>query len=361
MPAADETVICIYCTKSKPPSREHLVARSIGGNLVGRRLCKACNTGTGHLDQHLADNVVVSMLRVANTPADAFDVKLGGEQLTTDADGRLFPIAVRNQYRPEVYPMLRFMPTPTGAQVRIQLADRADARRLITFLERHGVQGFDHLHGKIVEWLQPGEAALVMHRTDDGYLAFADEAVGGRARALLREKADELVLALGREISEDGTSLDKPMVQIAGELRLNDLYRAVTKLAFNLFAHRTPDELALRPEFNDLRNYVLGTDIRNVVGEAGAVEVDPRFVTWMTDGKPFVFADMEHTVVLTERDRRLVAVVSLYRHLVFLVDLGPVSRSPWPHPQVLVVRGDRQETRWLELAEMVSMLRADPA
>lgn len=356
-----EQVICIYCKELKPPSREHLVARNIGGNLVGRRLCPACNTGTGDIDQHLADNFVVSMLRVANTPRGTFDVKLGGEQLAADSEGRRFPIAVRNEYRPEVYPMLRFTPTPTGARVGVQLSVPADARRLIKFLERHRAQAFERLHGKLVEWLQPGEAALVMHRSDDGYLALADEAVGQRARALLREKTDDLVQALGRDLANDDGLLDKPHVEVAGEIRLNDLYRAVTKLAFNLFAHRTPDEVALREEFDDLRSYVLGKDIRDVTGEDGTIQPDPRFATWLTGATPFHFEDMQHTVVLTEREGRSVALVSLYRHLVFLVDLGPARRSPWLHAQVLVVRGDRQETRWLELPEIVRMLQDRPA
>lgn len=361
MQPEDEQVTCIYCKELKPPSREHLVARSIGGNLIGRRLCTACNTGTSDIDQHLADNVIVSMLRVANTPLGAFDVKLGGEQFTADAEGRRFPIAVRNEYRPEVYPMLRFTPTPAGARVGIQLSDPADARRLVKFLERHRGQSFERLHGKTVDWLEPGEAALVMHRSDDGYLAFADEPVGQRARALLREKVAELVQALGRDLPDDGGRLDRPHVQIAGELRLNDLYRAVTKLAFNLLAHRTPDEVALNDDFDEVRNYVLGKDIRDVMKEDGTIEPDPRFVTWLTEASPFVFEDMQHTVVLTEREGSSVALVSLYRHLVFLVDLGPARRSPWPHAQVLVVRGDRQETRWLELHEIYRMLRARPA
>ena len=38
------------------------------------------------------------MLRVLKTPADAFGVKLGGDQVIHDSDGRLLPVDVRNQF-----------------------------------------------------------------------------------------------------------------------------------------------------------------------------------------------------------------------------------------------------------------------
>lgn len=91
-------------------------------------------------------------------------------------------------------------------------------------------------------------------------------------------------------------------------------------------------------------------------GPDGAVVPDPRFVTWALEGKPLTFRDMEHTVVMTGHDGRLMAVVTLYRSFVFMVDMGPFP-APWPFPQVLVVRGDRQETRWLDLAERVELMR----
>jgi hypothetical protein len=361
MQSDDETVICIYCKQPKPPSREHLVSRALGGNLVGRRVCKDCNTGTGGIDEHLVDNFLVSMRRVANTPREAFDVKLGGEQLITDAAGLKIPVAVRNGHRPEVYPMLRFTPTPTGAQVRIHLsAPKKDASRLIAFIRHHSANRFDrqHLHGKVVAWLEPGEAALIMHRSNKGYLAYADEGVGPRARALLREEESQFVASIEDMRTKQFEVVEKPRVEITAEIRFNDLFRAVTKLAFNVFAHHTPDDIALLEEFDDLRRYVLGEDIRDVVDSASnAVHMDARFVTWIPEGEPFLYEDMQHTVVLMDNGGRLLALVSLYRDFTFRVDLGPVTKPIWFHPQVLVVRGDRTTTRWLTLMEIYRMMQ----
>ncbi len=346
---------CIYCLLPKPGSREHLVPRSIGGNLVGRRVCKACNTGMSDIDQHLGDNAVVSMMRVANTPAGSFDVKLGGEQVLDDPSGRRVPVAIRNQYAPSLHPMMRFTPTPAGAEVGVHFSEAVDAKRLARFIDKHREAAFAELHSKRVDWLDAGEAAVVMHRAKDGYLAVADDAAEPRARALLVEKADELIAILEGSFPEAAT-IAQPRVQIAAELRLNDLYRAVAKVAFNLLAHRTADDFVLRSDFDDLRQYILGRDVRDVEGPDGAVVPDPRFVTWALDGQPFTFRDMEHTVVMTGHDGRLIAVVTIYRSFVFMVDMGPF-RPPWSYPQVLVVRGDRQETRWLDLTECVELMR----
>jgi hypothetical protein len=354
-----QEVICIYCLLPKKGSAEHLVQRGIGGNMTGRRICQGCNTGMSDIDQHLADNTIVSMLRVANTPKGSFPVKLGGELFTTDSAGRKVPVTLRNEYQPELQPMMRFTFKGGGqVAVGIQLSDPSDAERLAKFLEKHRKGAYDVLFCKVVDWLEPEEAAVVMHREKDGYLAASDGAVGARARTLLNEKAEELIAILRKPLPEEGT-LDKPWVEVSSELRLNHLYRAVTKLAFNLFAHRTPEDLALSSDFHAARDYVAGRDVRSTTNADGDPEPDGRFVSWMLQGKPMVFRDLEHTVVLTVHNREYCALVTLYRQLVFFVRLGPARGTrPWFAPPVLVVRGDRQETRWLELAECVELMRA---
>ncbi len=63
----------------------------------------------------------------------------------------------------------------------------------------------------------------------------------------------------------------------------------------------------------------------------------------------------------TQGDGQYMALITLYRSLVFVVRLGPVRGTPpWFSPQVLVVRGDRQETRWLDLQEGVDLVHEDP-
>ena len=60
-----ETIACIYCRQVREPTREHVLPRSLGGDLVRPILCKDCNSRRlSPLDQALAERSFVSLSRV---------------------------------------------------------------------------------------------------------------------------------------------------------------------------------------------------------------------------------------------------------------------------------------------------------
>jgi len=359
-----ELITCVYCLKEKESSREHLIQRGIGGNLVGRRVCKECNRRMSTIDQHLADNAVVSMLRVLKTPSEAFRVKLGGDQLIHDSDGRPLPVDVLNQFKPEIQPHFRFSTAASHGpqvQVKMHLADHSDAARFIKYLRRLRDRGTEALHAKTVDWLNDQEAALVMHRSKDGYLALKHGEDAEKAKQLIERGADQLIAALEGIGEPEPSTIPKPAVRFNSEVRLNDLFRAVAKIGFNLLADRTPDTVALDPSFNDLRAYILGDDVREDSVD-GVPCPDSRFVTWLVkEAEPLTFRDYEHIVVLSDNDSEFHAIITLYGSLAFTVSLGPTTATPsaWRTPQVAVARADRQESRWLELMEIVEMFKIE--
>jgi uncharacterized protein YlaI len=42
-------IICIFCAERKKGSREHLVPKSLGGNLVIKYVCQDCNSVLGRV------------------------------------------------------------------------------------------------------------------------------------------------------------------------------------------------------------------------------------------------------------------------------------------------------------------------
>ena len=116
--------------------------------------------------------------------------------------------------------MMRFTPTASGAKVGVHFSEAVDAKRLARFIGKHRETAFVELHTERVDWLDAGEAAVVMHRAQDGYLAVADDAAEPRARTLLVEEADELIAILEGSFPEAATIV-QPCVQMAAELKLN--------------------------------------------------------------------------------------------------------------------------------------------
>lgn len=359
-----ELITCVYCLKGKESSREHLIQRGIGGNLVGRRVCKECNHRMSAIDQHLADNAVVSMLRVLKTPAEAFGVKLGGDHVIHDSDGRALPVDLRNQFKPEIQPHFRFSTAASDSrqvQVEMHLADPSDAARFIKYLRRLRERGTETLHAKTVDWFNDQEAALVMHRRQEGYLALKHGEDAEKAKQVIERGAAQIIAALEGIGEPEPSTIPKPAVEFNSEVRLNDLFRAVAKIGFNLLVDRTPDAVALDPSFNDLRAYILGDDVRQDSVD-GVPCPDSRFVTWLVkEAEPLTFRDYEHVVVLLDHDSEYHAIITLYGSLAFTVRLGPTTATPsaWENPQVAVARADRQESRWLELMEIAQVLKIE--
>ena len=92
-------------------------------------------------------------------------------------------------------------------------------------------------------------------------------------------------------------------------------------------AVRLGTEFALRPEFDEIRAYILG-DIRHPdpLGK-NRVAVDSRFVDQPTEQKSVFLHTEGHAVALAPVDRSLYALVTLYKQHEFRIRLGEIPLS----------------------------------
>ena len=365
-------MICIYCGEEKPPSKEHLLPKGLGGNLIGRFVCKQCNESLGEIDHALVNSALVTMARVMNTPKDAFKVTHGGIVTMTDADGKSREGRIINQYAPEFYPELRFkLGTASEAaatsenkaktEIRVSGSSLKDIQGLLTFLAKQHETEFIDLYTKVDDSLDVGEVVVVHKKRKNGYLAVHAKEFESRAKQVLNEELDNIVSAL-KASEPESQPIPHPQANMELEIKINDVFRAVAKLAYGLAAERAGVEFVRSTEFDDLREYIRGNDIRNSEVAAGDVPHDSRFVAMRNSIGKSSENDPMHTVILHCQEGVLKAFVELYRVSRWSVILGRCELCPCNGPQILISSGDRKMTRWLEPLEVVKFIfEADKA
>ena len=313
-----QDIICIYCKRHAPPSREHAFQRSLGGDLVSKVVCERCNNSFSRIDQALAERSPVSMLRVASTPEDAFSVKLGGVVTTYDENARIFvELELRNALRPVALPQLHLRPNGKGNAVA---ANQDAKQRLIDFIDANldsidKVHRFYGLHG-----LSPDSVALVVTRPNEGYIRFIrpgdeDWYFPMLQKAWTNDLRPQLVA---------NTTIETPRppceVSLYYKYAPNDVYRAIAKSAFNVLAIKRGATFVLRPEFDSIRQYILGdVQLSEVLG-TDAIALDQRFVVEIPEAEQHIsFTDDEHAVVFYYRNPELIALVTLYGSHLYVV------------------------------------------
>lgn len=307
-----------------------MLPKSLGGDLVEPMLCAECNgEKLSPLDQALAERSLVALARVAYTPKTAFAVKLGGDQFfKDDVSGLVFDVVLKNEMQPVLLPQVHLKQVVDEHTVvmSIGVADQASFERLDKVLKAWIEDGtLSATHVKIGPHHAGPTARFVAHRMGDAYV-----------RAQSQEDAERLIEALQvgwnkastekRKAIQAGKgqrSVEKPWVQIDVEWKLDDANRAVAKIAMNTMAARIGSQFALSPEFDPLRAYILGEDIRHPPQLApGEIAVDGRFVTRTDDAA--VVPTGEHAVTLCYVAPTLYAWVTLYRDHNYVVRLGDI-------------------------------------
>ncbi len=331
---APEKITCIYCRQLREPTREHVLPRSLGGDLVRPILCKDCNgRRLSPLDQALAERSLVSLSRVGFTPETAFDVRLGGDHFVKDdASGLVMDVAITNEMRAIVMPQAHVFVDGEETRLSILTADTDDLVRLNAFVVKQLDSGrLSKMHTKYGPEDAGASARLVMHREGDGYLRAQGEADAQRLVAVLQEHwaaayAQHTARVAAGGPPPEGRSIPKPAVHVHVSYRPDDTNRAVAKIALNVVAARLSPEFALAPEFDDLRRYVLGDDIRHPERvDPNEVLVDPRFVSQLPPDTHAIVPTDEHAVTITYAPPTLFAWVTLYKTHNFLVKLGDIA------------------------------------
>jgi hypothetical protein len=358
-----KVIICIYCKQRKPSSKEHAVQRSLGGDLTLPDVCVACNGGFSPIDRALAESSLVSLMRVGLTPATAFEVKLGGDQFYLDsASGLTFELATRNELRSELYPQVHFLLADSGNHsLALSVKDRVAFERLADYVDGKLASGeLRSIHQKIGPPEAGATPRLVMHRTDDGFIR-GQSAEDLALFVSVLEQQWQRFSASYRD-SFDGpsppqaTEVKSPTVQHILRINVNDVYRAIAKIAFNVMAAKLGPDLALQPEFDPVRDYIRGLDVRIPTVQPGQLAVDDRFViSAAPKTEPPIPCD-DHAVVIFGDDYGLVAWVTLYKSNNFIVRLSsvtPLDLIPLAH----IFSATRTGNRPLDLEEIVKRLR----
>jgi len=369
--AEPDIITCIYCRAQRPPSREHALQRSIGGDLVMRLLCGPCNNGFSKIDEALAERSLVALDRVAYTPANAFPVAMGGDHFHFDPDAQLWcDVAVVNGVQPLLLPQVHLhRGQDNSPNLAVVASNRASLDRLFDFVSEKLASGT--LRSTYLKtgperccnsshFTMHRDPPLTKHDKRDGFVRVPRS---GDEREFfdVLEKGWADTMAQTRAAFEQGglkqTFVEKPSINVTVSVRLDDTFRAIAKTAFNLVAVKLGVEFALRPEFDGLRDYVRGIGLVHPPRAPGEVMVDGRFVTMCPHDTPARVPTQEHAITLAYDAPRLVAWVTLYGTQNFVVRLAELERYEHP-PMTHEFSIDRRGNAALSEGEIFERMRA---
>ena len=333
MAAPQDTITCIYCKLELPPSREHILARSIGGDATRPITCSPCDTKIlSPLAHALARRSIVAMSRAAYTPPDAFDVELEGNHFHYDRAKDMYTdVTLANGFRPHVFPQLHFR---CGTdEISFTGQDHESVAQIVDFTDKLVARRtLRALHVKVGPVDRCSTGRLVLHRPNDGYVRVRAKGDENAIFDTLESKWKALREGILSATVINETH-EKPTIHVGLSITLDDTFRAVAKTAFNVLASDVGTEFALRPEFDGIREYVLGRDIRHPETlEPDQVAVDGRFVRMLApDQSPALpSASNEHMVTLFYRTEYVRACVTLYGDNSFFVKLGAIDLTSFP-------------------------------
>jgi len=325
-----DTFICIYCKLPKPTdqrSKEHLLQRSLGGDLTDQFVCKGCNGDFSKIDQALSDRSTVTLSRVAQTPLSAHGVKAGGISTYYDREQDLYiEVELRNKLTPFVLPQLHMR---ANGQCQLIALDRDAAEQVVKFigqgLSAGSMESVHRFYG-LPNGVGTNTAALVVRKPGEGYVrlpARGDESWFFPMLKAAWQQGLAAALANAKPVAKPG---EFPEVRLDFKLAPNDVFRAIAKSAFNVLAFKRGPDFVLRPEFHPIRDYIKGAVVLPENLPDGEVAVDTRFVTEIPDDQQQIsFVDEAHAVVFCYLKPELIAFVTLYGSHLFLVRIAAIE------------------------------------
>lgn len=174
------------------------------------------------------------------------------------------------------------------------------------------------------------------------------------------EKNWSAIEAQNRTRLQSGTQAryhEKPAVQLTMSVHVDDVFRAVAKVAFNTLAARMQPEFVMAAAFDPIRDYITGRDVQPTPATSPeALSVDTRFVTSLeSDAAPIVETE-GHAVTIAYNHPSLFGWVTLYERHHFLVRIADVELSDFL-PIVQEFSPVRGESVALDLPELVRRFR----
>lgn len=325
----DEEKKCVYCREVRAPSKEHVLQKSLGGDLTTTSqhtaspvVCKQCNQGFSGIDQSLAERSLPAFTRAAFTP-EQLAVQLGGEHFHYDCDLDMWlEVKILNGMRAHLQPQLHYR----DGGLSFLASDAAEKEAFTNLLSsRRSAGRLSSMYIKTTPRDKCTTPRIVQHRSDDLFVRAADEAEGRQLLGLI--DAEWLKLEEQLRVGAYAASIiERPRVNVTIPIRFDDNYRAVAKTAFNFLATQKGAAFALRTEFDGIRDYIRGISIVHEGGaEPGRVAIDTRYVRAAAFGAPPIVPTDAHAVALFYDKPTLWGLVTLYKQWSFVVMLGEID------------------------------------
>lgn len=369
-----ETIVCIFCLKDKLPSDEHVIPRSLGGNLIIRCVCKECNNGLSHLDQSLADASLLLLPRLMHQPGATWGHS--AYLAENEENKQILEIKIGHKLESTVKTQLIF--SKKNDTNKFSIRGRGSNSKgyeeffkvLRKQLSKNGVQGIKTLVKISEDEDDQLSFRLVLNRSNEVVFrpSTKDKIESDRATMidLIEKRLDEIeknILEAVRNTNEKRHNLPGLTIHMAPDFEKN--LRAVSKIAYTFLASKYGCKFVSTTAFNPLRKYIItgeGADEQCCLWWNGDQKekslTSSRFAQWLKEnGQPFYFGGPNvHTITIFSLKDRYGIIIEFYSQISFAVDLGNIG-VPLQFPRIQEFDYVNKTNREVTLDEIIKNMQ----
>lgn len=328
MVSKGQSITCIYCRETRAPSKEHALQRSLGGNLTISDVCTECNNKFSVIDQSLAEESQVALIRVGLAKPSGMPTRLGGDHFRLNEAGFWEDVKIINGLQAVILPQIHLVETgPNGeAQLAIVASEDQELQQLFIQLDRRVADGtILSTHIKIGPNEHCTTTRLVGHRRDGVYVRAATQEKGDLFLRTIASKWAGLRAQVSNSPQPQVRTIAHPQVHTTQRICFDESYRAIAKTTFNVLAAKRGAQFVLRSEFDPIREYIRGINlIHQDPLPPGEIAVDTRFVRPLPMNAPPFVPTASHAIAIAYAAPTLAGLVTLYEKYSFIVRLADI-------------------------------------
>lgn len=343
--ADSNSIKCIFCLEMKPSSDEHVMPKTLGGNLILRCVCETCNNGLSHLDQSLSDNSLLILPRLVQQPDATWGQS--AHLATEELNGKNLEIKVGHKLQPEMKAQLIF--TPKSIKGEYQLRGSSESSEgyeeffkvLRKQIAKKGTTSIPILSPvDKSESSEPGFRLVLNRSSQVVFRASSEDANADEEFAAMVDLLDSKLESIEKSLIEAAKMapvkrIDQPGVIFNMSFDFGKNLRAVSKIAYTFLAKTYGCEFVSGPNFDSLRQYILtgaGADDQGCLWWNGDEKEkslgSTRYATWLKDHNDQVYSfgrPEAHVVSVCEQVDRHVVMLEFYGQFSFAVDVGNIG------------------------------------
>ncbi len=350
------SLICLYCRSLQGPfTDEHVLQKGLGGNLKIPDVCSRCNNQTlARIDRALLECSPISFDRLMRTP----NVRLGGSSVVR-RDSSDIEMRIDDGFTPRPVPQIHaplpWAPGPTKLSLRAgSLSDRDAFVKLIDDSITKGAFAATHILA-VKDGLR--SISLANHQGKNLRVKAETEEQGQKFLGWFASVWPEYkAVLMNNELQTESLGGELEILTVS---RPDDYQRAIAKTALNYLCYVKGAEFALRPEFDPLREYVLGTNliVDQELLSAGGVAQDTRFVTPVPPEVGAFVPSPRHMIFLLMQGSELLCLVTYYGRHHYAVRMGtlPVEDEVFEAHEF---SEDRTQNAPVDVHDMMRRVRA---